>query len=99
MQYLSTRYENGKAKVGEFMQKRHCTVQHKNIMLAHGDVVEKQAELGPSTLLAANLLTFSFCFFCCARLILRLTILVVDNTLWPQRDLASRRCSMSKYVK
>lgn len=63
MQYLSTRYENGKAKVGEFMQKRHCTVQHKNIVLAHGDVVEKQAELGPSTLLAANLLTFSFCFF------------------------------------
>ncbi|CAL1145308.1 unnamed protein product [Cladocopium goreaui] len=49
MQYLSTRYENGKAKVGEFMQKRHCTVQHKNIVLAHGDVVEKQAELGPST--------------------------------------------------
>ena len=62
MQYLSARYENGKAKAGEFMQKRHCTVQHKNIVLAHGDIVEKQAQLGPSALLAAILLTVDFRF-------------------------------------
>ena len=34
--------------------------------------------------------------FGCVRLIFRLTILVVDNTLWPQRALASRRYSRSK---
>ena len=50
MQYLSSRYTRGKDAVREVMEKRHSTVQHRTISLAHGDVVEKQAALGPSTL-------------------------------------------------
>ncbi|CAL1137009.1 unnamed protein product [Cladocopium goreaui] len=43
VQYLSGRYEKGKIAVCKYMQKRHCTVQHRSIVLAHGDIVEKQA--------------------------------------------------------
>ena len=52
MQYLSARYEKGKQQSQEFISKRHCALVHKSIVLGHGEIVEKQAELGPATLLA-----------------------------------------------
>ena len=72
------------------MERKRCTVSHRNISLAHGDVVEKQASLGPSTLLSyiqgcqikVNMLTDPN-----PTCTSRLTILVVDNTLWPSRVL------------
>lgn len=51
LQYLSARYSRGKQAVADIMEKRHCFVQHRSISLAHGDVVEKQVALGPSTFL------------------------------------------------
>jgi len=48
---LSTRYEKGKQTVAKFMAKQHRFVTHQPITLAHGEVVEKQAALGPTTLL------------------------------------------------
>lgn len=50
--YLAARYQRGKDAVSAFMQKRHSSVQHRNITLAHGDVVEQQANLGPTTFLS-----------------------------------------------
>ena len=49
MQYLTSRYNRGKQAVAEAMQKRHSMVQHRTISLAHGDIVGKQASLGPAT--------------------------------------------------
>ena len=51
MQYLSQRYNRGKEAVEQLMEKRHTTVTHRSINLAHGDIVEKQASLGPAALL------------------------------------------------
>ena len=51
LKYLSQRYGKGKAAVEELMKKRHTTVSHRNINLAHGDIVEKQAALGAATFL------------------------------------------------
>lgn len=56
MQYLSARYEKGKVALQNFMDRRHIMSQRKNIVLAHGSIVEKQAELGPSTLLSRHCL-------------------------------------------
>ena len=91
VQYLSGRYEKGKIAVCKYMQKRHCTVQHRSIVLAHGGIVEKQARLGPSTFLGSE--SFRACWGSVHKIFLnacqtycRLTILVVDNTLWPSRS-------------
>ena len=45
----SMQYNRGKQAVAEAMQKRHSMVQHRTISLAHGDIVGKQASLGPAT--------------------------------------------------
>lgn len=54
LQYLSARYSRGKAAVADMIQKRHSILTHRTVGLAHGDVVEKQASLGPSTLLSCT---------------------------------------------
>ena len=53
MQYLTARYEKGKMRVGEYMDKHHFASTYRQLNLAHGDVVSKQASLGPSTFLGS----------------------------------------------
>ncbi len=68
------------------MAKQHRFIAHQPITLAHGDVVEKQAALGPTTLLVKNqwALQGDWCLYLRK---LRLTILVIDCTLYPSRVL------------
>ena len=54
MQYLSTRYEKGKKAVQEYMDSHHTHVSYKQIILAQGDIVQKQASLGKSAFLDSN---------------------------------------------
>ena len=46
--YLSSRYEKGKQAVAQLMEERHSGVSLKQITLAHGEIVSKQAALGRS---------------------------------------------------
>ena len=50
MQYLATRYEKGKAAVADLMEKQHYLSSYKLLSLAHGEIVSKQAALGPNAL-------------------------------------------------
>ena len=47
--YLSSRYEKGKRAVAELMEERHSGVSYRQLNLAHGEIVSKQAALGRST--------------------------------------------------
>ena len=85
MQYLSSRYSKGKDSAQDFMEKRHATVCHKSVNLAHGDIVEKQASLGPAAYLG---LSHHVKNMSMRNKKLRLTVMVLDNTLWPTRILA-----------
>ena len=51
MQYLSNRYEKGKKAVQDFMDSHHTHASYKQIILAQGDIVQKQASLGKSAFL------------------------------------------------
>ena len=51
LQYLSNRYEKGKKAVAEFLDKQHSCSTYRNLTLAHGEIVSKQASLGPSAFL------------------------------------------------
>lgn len=52
LQYLSTRFQKGKDAVANYMSRRHVFGSYKNLMLAQGEIVEKQAALGKSSLLS-----------------------------------------------
>ena len=61
VQYLASRYSRGKEAVSKFMEQRHVFTSVKQITLAQGEIVEKQASLGRSALLV----TFGFsCVVC-----------------------------------
>ena len=47
--YLSSRYEKGKDAVAKLMSERHVANTYKQLNMAHGEIVSKQAELGPTT--------------------------------------------------
>lgn len=55
MQYLTARYTKGKDAVSAYMAKQHSNNGYKNLMLAQGDIVEKQASLGKQALLGCNI--------------------------------------------
>ncbi|CAK9102569.1 Uncharacterized protein SCF082_LOCUS47960, partial [Durusdinium trenchii] len=48
LQYLASRYENGKKAVADYMARRHTFGAFKNLMLSQGEIVSKQAALGKS---------------------------------------------------
>lgn len=52
VQYLTSGYDRGKAAVAKIMQDRHAFVVHRQISLAQGEIVEKQAALGRSAFLS-----------------------------------------------
>lgn len=51
MHYLNNRFETGKEKVKNYMEKHHSFTCYKTLTLAQGDIVEKQAALGKSAFL------------------------------------------------
>ena len=55
MQYLTARYKKGMDAVSAYMAKQHSNNGYKNLMLAQGDIVEKQASLGKQALLGCNI--------------------------------------------
>ena len=54
MQYLATRYEKGKDAVTKMMETRHQLVSVSSLVMGHGTVVSKQAELGSTAFLTRN---------------------------------------------
>ena len=54
VQYLASRYSRGKEAVAGFMEQRHVFANVKQITLAQGEIVEKQASLGRSLLLVGR---------------------------------------------
>ncbi|CAL1161037.1 unnamed protein product [Cladocopium goreaui] len=57
VQYLASRYSRGKEAVAGFMEQRHVFANVKQITLAQGEIVEKQASLGRSLLLVGRALS------------------------------------------
>ena len=51
MKYLKDRYDRGVQKVSELMNDRHVFATYSSAVLAHADIVQKQASLGSSALL------------------------------------------------
>ena len=49
MKYLEDRYTRGKAKCASILESQHTFASFDGINLAHGEIVQKQAELGCST--------------------------------------------------
>ncbi|CAL1131034.1 unnamed protein product [Cladocopium goreaui] len=72
MHYLNNRFETGKEKVKNYMEKHHSFTCYKTLTLAQGDIVEKQAALGKSA--------FSEWSMACANLQLKK---LVDNASGP----------------
>ncbi|CAK9061212.1 Modification methylase ScrFIA [Durusdinium trenchii] len=50
MKYLKDRYDRGVQKVSELMNDRHVFATYSSAVLAHADIVQKQASLGSSAL-------------------------------------------------
>lgn len=51
MKYLEDRFHKGKARVKQLLAEKHILTSHTAVNMAHGDVVQKQADLGRSTFL------------------------------------------------
>ncbi|CAK9030750.1 Uncharacterized protein SCF082_LOCUS19332 [Durusdinium trenchii] len=52
LRYLEDRYHKGKKRVQELMSAQHALQAYPSLVLAHADIVQKQASLGNSTFLA-----------------------------------------------
>ena len=52
--FLNDRFQRGKAKVTEFMDKKHRLLCVDSLVLAHSSIVQMQQELGNSTFLGSN---------------------------------------------
>ena len=63
MQYLASRFEKGKEATAAYMANRRVFVPNKQLTLAQGSIVEKQASLGKSTFLDRK-----HCYTRCGRL-------------------------------
>ena len=97
--FLNDRYMRGKESVGKFLGSKHKVISLDSITLAHSTVLEMQAAMGQNGFL--NLYDFQVSSFFRNDTLFytfplsspitpfqpRLTIMVVDSTLWPQRAL------------
>lgn len=91
--YLNDRYVKGKNEVEKFMQNRHRFTRHPSIVLGHSSIVSMQADLGPNGLLDQHMVFGGarqpYTTSVRSSVHLRVTILVLDTTLWPTSVWAS----------
>ena len=111
--FLNDRYMKGKENVEKFMNAHHRLQFNESLILGHSTIVDMQAAMGSQGFLCHLQVSYffwlhtyrQFCggadtiiLFLELKAVARLTILIVDVTLWPQRAFIGMDVTFSKVL-